>query len=73
MLVALVALPLIRPLSLFWMALIVGALLVAFAPGPAMRRLLTARPVLVALPFALGAVGSTSSGCWSARRWSPRT
>jgi hypothetical protein len=57
-LIALVALPLIRPLSLFWLAVIVAGLLLAFGSWPAIRRLLTARPVLVGLPVVLAAIGS---------------
>jgi hypothetical protein len=56
-LVALVALPLIRPMSLFWLAVIVGALLLAFGSWAALRRLLTARAVLLTLPLFAAAVG----------------
>jgi hypothetical protein len=56
-LAAVVTLPLLRPMSLFWLALIVGALLLSFGSWVAMRRLLTARAVLITLPVFAAAVG----------------
>lgn len=57
-LISLVTLPLIRPLSLFWLAITVGALLLAFGSWKAFGRLITSRAVLLSIPVFLLAVGT---------------
>jgi hypothetical protein len=56
-LIALVLLPLIRSLAFVWLGIIVGALLLAFASWPAIRRLLRARVVLATIPLFVLSLG----------------
>jgi len=57
-LIAAVTLPLMRPSSLIWLAVVVGTLFLAFGARPAIRRLLTATPVIAAIPLLVLTAGT---------------